>query len=195
MSRPSISLFRPEPLHGRVQDVAPRTSYLTRTLFSFPSRHFFTSPRHWKLGRWSLRRRLVYRKVSSPCRFHLSEPDLTCSSLAPHITLLHKVHASASSSTRPNAFIVIPCSWSIKLPMFQWQFPIIYSSSESHPQRFSFLSRRQTPAPLFPTPFQPVNYGSLFESSSISVHSPTALAFIAAHPPEDHRILQHVANP
>jgi len=101
----------------------------------------------------------LYRKVSSSRRFHLSEPDLTCSSLVPCITLPHRVHASASSSTRPKAFIVIALSLAAGVSSsqcFNGNFQPSTrrpGSSDSHPQRFSFLSRRQTRAPLFPTQF------------------------------------------
>jgi len=148
-----VHCFLSEPLHGRVQDVAPRTSYLNRTLCYFPSRHLVTSHRHWKLGRWSLRRRLVYRKVSSSRRFHLPEPDLTCSRL-PNITLPTKY-------MHPRHLLLGPTLSSLSLAArisssqcFNGNFQSsTCRPSSSHPQRFSFLSRRQTPAPLVPTQF------------------------------------------
>jgi len=57
--------------------------------------------------------------------------------------------------TRPNHFIVIPCSQSIKLSdlnvstaISSHLLAIRPGSSNSHPQCFLFLSRRQTPAPF-----------------------------------------------
>ena len=63
--------FHPNLLTAVFENLLPRTSYLIRTLFSFPSRHFVTSTRHWNSVDGLLRRCLVYRKVSSSRRFHL----------------------------------------------------------------------------------------------------------------------------
>jgi len=106
-----------------------RTSYPTRTLFSFPSRHFITSTRHWKLGRWSFETTPGLSLTSMhPCHLLLG-PTLSSLSLAARVSSSQCFNGNFQSSTRRPG------------------------SSDSHPQHFSFLSRRQSPAPFFPAPF------------------------------------------